>query len=187
MGPPLPSLEALHTTNISCACIMEYFDSCTTVHRGCHSHLWTTNYPATNDNFLHTIFGNITQWFDIYCCISAAYLLHLCQQPRRRLWCNPKQLGKKIIHLVLIVAILGLIITLLALYELMLIVQHIETGVKGILLPLLPSFPLSALGWYLKKRSQKNAANGNAVEQMAEEQQSINMSDYSGDEEPLPL
>ena len=70
----------------------------------------------------------------------------------------------------------------------MLIVQvHIETGVKGILLALLPSFPLSALGWYLKKRSQKNAANGNAVEQMAEEQQSINMSDYSGDEEPLPL
>ena len=40
-----------------------------------------------------------------------------------------KHFGKKIIHFVLIVAILGLIITLLALYELMLIVQvHIETA-----------------------------------------------------------
>ena len=122
---------------------------------------------------------------------TAAYLLHHCQQPRRRLWCNPKHFGKKIIHLILIVSILGLIITLLALYEVMLMVQvHIETGLKGILLALLPSFPLSALGWYLKRRSQKKAtktSNGNTVEQMAEEQQSINMSEYSKDEEPLPL
>ena len=88
----------------------------------------------------------------------AAYLLHHCQRPRRRMWCNPKHFGKKFIHLVLIVATLGLIITLLALYELMLIAQvHIETGVKGILLSLLPSFPLSALGWYLQRRSQKKA------------------------------
>ena len=67
---------------------------------------------------------------------------------------------------------------------------HIETGLKGILLALLPSFPLSAVGWYLKRRSQKKAtktSNGNTVEQMAEEQQSINMSEYSKDEEPLPL
>ena len=83
---------------------------------------------------------------------TAACLLHHCQQPRRRLWCNPKHFGKKIIHFILIVAILGLIITLLALYEVMLIVQvRIDTGLKGILLALLPSFPLSALGWYLKK------------------------------------
>ena len=32
---------------------------------------------------------------------------------------------------------------------------QIETGVKGIVLSLLPSLPLSALGWYLKKRSQR--------------------------------
>ena len=90
---------------------------------------------------------------------TAAYLLHLCQQPRRRLWCNPKQLGKKIIHFILIVAILGLIITLLALYEVMLIVQvRIDTGLKGILLALLPSFPLSALGWYLKKSLRRRQA-----------------------------
>ena len=122
---------------------------------------------------------------------TAAYLLHHCQQSTRRLWCNPKHLGKKFVHLVLIVAILGLIITLLALYELMLIGQvQIETGIKGILLSLLPSFPLSALGWYLKRRSQKKASktsNEKTLEQMAEEQQSINMSEYSKDEEPLPL
>ena len=74
----------------------------------------------------------------------------------------------------LIVATLGLLITLLALYELMLIIQvHIETGIKGILLSLLPSFPLSALGWYLKRRSQEKAgkiSNGQTLEQMAEEQ-----------------
>ena len=67
---------------------------------------------------------------------------------------------------------------------------HIETGVKGILLSLLPSFPLSALGWYLKRRSQKTdkSSNGQTLEQTAEEQQSINnMSEYSREEEPLPL
>ena len=38
----------------------------------------------------------------------------------------------------------------------MLLVQvHIETGVKGIVLSLLPSFPLPVLGWYLKRRSQR--------------------------------
>ena len=117
---------------------------------------------------------------------AAAYLLHFCQWSKRRLCCNPKHLGKKIIHLILIVAILGLIITLLALYDI--IVQvHIETGLNGVLLALLPSFPLSAVGWYLKKRSQMKTANGNTLEQMAEEQQMINMSEYSKDEEPLPL
>ena len=118
----------------------------------------------------------------------AAYLLHHCQRPRRRLWCNPKHFGKKFIHFVF--ATLGLLITLLALYELMLKMQvHIETGVKGILLSLLPSFPLSALGWDLKRRSQKTdkSSNGQTLEQTAEEQQSINMSEYSREEEPLPL
>ena len=91
---------------------------------------------------------------------TASYLLHHCQQSRRRLWCHPKHFGMKFIHLVLIVALLGLLITLLVLYELMLKMQvHIETGIKGILLSLLPSFPLSALGRYLKRRSQKKAGN----------------------------
>ena len=46
----------------------------------------------------------------------------------------------------------GTIITLLGLYELMLLEQvQIETGIKEILLSLLPSFLLSALGWYLKR------------------------------------
>ena len=47
---------------------------------------------------------------------------------------------------------------LLVLYEVMLLVQvHIETGVKGIVLSLLPSFPLPVLGWYLKRRSQRRS------------------------------
>ena len=90
----------------------------------------------------------------------------------------------------MIVALLGLLITLLGLYELMLLEQvQIGTGIKEILLSLLPSFPLSALGWYLKRRSQKKAtksSNGETMEQTAEEQ-SINMSEYSRDEEHLPL
>ena len=51
---------------------------------------------------------------------TASYLLHHCQRPRRRLWYSPKRFGIKFIHFVLIVATLGLLITLLALYELML-------------------------------------------------------------------
>ena len=44
------------------------------------------------------------------------------------------------------------------LYEIILLAEvHIETGVKGIVLPLLPSFPLSALGWYLRRRSQRRS------------------------------
>ena len=59
-------------------------------------------------------------------------------------------------HSVAITATIGLILTLVVLYEVMLLVQvQIETGVKGVFLSLLPSLPLSALGWYLKKRSQE--------------------------------
>ena len=62
------------------------------------------------------------------------------------------------LHSVVITATIGLTVTLLALYELMLLVQvQIETGVKEIVLSLLPSFPLSALGWYVKKRSQRRS------------------------------
>ena len=57
-------------------------------------------------------------------------------------------------HLVVIMAVSGLTMMLLTLYELTVQAQ-IETGVKGIVLSLLPSFPLSALGWYLKKMSQR--------------------------------
>ena len=32
---------------------------------------------------------------------TASYLLHHCQRPRRRIWCNPKHFGKKLIHFVL--------------------------------------------------------------------------------------
>ena len=61
-------------------------------------------------------------------------------------------------QLVASLAVLGLIMTLLVLHEVMLSVQvEIGTGIKGLLLSLLPSFPLSALGWYLRRRSQKKA------------------------------
>jgi len=62
------------------------------------------------------------------------------------------------LHFVAITATVGLVATLLVLYELMLLVQvQIETGVKGIVLSLLPPFPLSALGWYVKKRSWRRS------------------------------
>ena len=94
----------------------------------------------------------------------------------------------------MIVAILGLIITLLALYELMLLVQaRIEIGVKGILLALLPSFPLPAIGWYLKRKSQRRAgadADEEHVELITEQQQPSNAvenNDSNIDERPWPL
>jgi len=71
------------------------------------------------------------------------------------------------LHTVVITASIGLILSLLVLYELMLLVQvQIETGVKGLVLSLLPSFPLSALGWYLKKRSQKRSVKDPEEEQL---------------------
>ena len=95
----------------------------------------------------------------------------------------------------MIVAILGLIVTLLAVYELMLLVQaHIETGVKGIVLSLLPSFPLSRVGWYLKRRYQRRAATDldeGHVELITEEQRPSNVvqtnNDGNTDESLLPL
>ena len=67
MGPPLSFLQVLPAANISCACIVEYIHNGATVHHGCYSHLWTTNYPATIDYLLPIIFCNITLWLDIYC------------------------------------------------------------------------------------------------------------------------
>ena len=127
--------------------------------------------------------------------IIVAYVLYWCQQSRmRRGCCNVRYCGRIFVQLVVIVAILGLIITLLALYELMLLVQaRIETGVKGILLALLPSFPLPALGWYLKRRSQRRAAadvDEEHVELITEQRQPSNVvenDDSNIDERPLPL
>ena len=49
---------------------------------------------------------------------------------------------------------------LIVLYEGMLLVQvQVGSGVKGLFFSLLPSLPLSVIGWYLKRRSQKKAVN----------------------------
>ena len=88
----------------------------------------------------------------------AAYLLYHCQQPRRKICCKKTNCRLKSVELFVMIVVLGLIMTLLISYELMLMMQvEVGTGIKGLLLSLLPSFPLSALGWYLKRRSQKKA------------------------------
>ena len=78
------------------------------------------------------------------------------------------------VQLFVMIAILGLIIALLALYEVMLLVQvQVGSGVKGLALSLLPSLPLSAVGWYLKRRSQRkieNNADNEAPQLMVDEQ-----------------
>ena len=124
--------------------------------------------------------------------LAAAYLLFNCQQSRRRrVYCNARQCGQKVLKLFVMIATLGLIITLLTLYELLLTVQvRFEIGVKGIILALLPSFPLSALGWYVKRRSQMKAKkhpNGDSLQQLAAKQETTILTDTHIDEEPLPL
>ena len=121
--------------------------------------------------------------------LNVAYLLYHCQQPRRRRVCgSAKYFGQKFIQLVVMIAILGLITTLLALYEVILLVQaQAGTGVKGLLLSLLPSFPLSAIGWYLKRRSQRKAENygeRGTPGLMVDEQPSMHMFENS---RPLPV
>jgi len=94
------------------------------------------------------------------------------------------------LYSVVITATIGLILALLALYELMLLVQvQIETGVKGIVLSLLPSFPLSALGWYVKKRSQRRSKtdSGEKMLQLIPEEHSSGMIEITNDEDSLPL
>ena len=80
---------------------------------------------------------------------------------------------------------------LLAIYELLLIVQvQFEVGVKGIILALLPSFPLSALGWYVKRRLQmkaKKCLNGDSLQLLTEKQETTILTDTNIDEEPLLL
>ena len=121
--------------------------------------------------------------------VIIAYLLYRCQPPRwRRVCCNAKRCGLIFVQLFVMIAIPGLIIALLALYEVMLLVQvEIGTGVKGLLFSLLPSFPLSAIGWYLKRRSQKKATNNADSETpqlMVDEQLSIHIFENS---RPLPV
>ena len=80
----------------------------------------------------------------------------------------------------------------IALYELMLVAQvQVETGITGIVLYLLPSLPLSALGWYVKRRYQRAVIDEcSETSQSSEEQQSTNVTIQSieaEDEKPLPL
>ena len=81
----------------------------------------------------------------------------------------------KSVQLLVMMEILGLIMTLLMSYELLLMMQaEVGTGIKGLLLSLLPSFPLSAIGLYLKRRSQKKAEqtlNSKTLQLMTEQQQ----------------
>ena len=68
--------------------------------------------------------------------------------------------------------------------------DHSETSwLRGIALSLLPSFPLSALGWYYKRKSQKitnKSVKDETMQQVYEEQQNTKMTGKSG-EEVLPL
>ena len=118
-----------------------------------------------------------------------AYLLYHCQQPRRRrVFCNAKHCGLKFVQIFVMIAIPGLIIALLVLYEVMLVVQvQVGSGVKGLALSLLPSLPLSAIGWYLKRRSQRkieNNVDSETPQGMVDEQLSMHMFENS---KPLPV
>jgi len=120
-----------------------------------------------------------------------ACMLYQCHNPgKRNIQNNMRCCGSLCLHSVVISASIGLILALLALYEVMLLVQvQIETGVKGIVLSLLPSFPLSALGWYMKKRSQRRSKT-DSDEQMLQlnpEERSSGMIDITNDEDSLPL
>ena len=113
-----------------------------------------------------------------------AYLLHLCLQSNRKLCYSAKQCGTTFLHLVVIIVVSGLTMILLILYELTAQAQ-IKTGVKGIVLFLLPSFPLSALGGYLKKRSQESPDP--TPQTMTDKQQDMFMFEKCSDEKLLPV
>ena len=125
--------------------------------------------------------------------LIVAYLVYQCQSPRRRVCCSVRHCGSIFVHITVIISAVGLIIMLLWVYELMLIAQVTETGITGIVLSLLPSLPLSALGWYVKRRYQRAVTNEcSETSQSSEEQQptndTIQSSDmHSEDENPLPL
>ena len=88
----------------------------------------------------------------------AAYLLYQCQRQSsgRNTQSSVRCCGSMCLHFVVITASIGLILALLILYEVMLLVQvHIETGVKGIVLSLLPSFPLPVLRKKISERKSE--------------------------------
>ena len=125
--------------------------------------------------------------------LIVGYLMYQCQSPRRRVCCSVRHCGRIIVHITVIISAVGLIIMLLMLYEMMLIAQVTETGITGIVLSLLPSLPLSALGWYVKRRSQRAVISEcSEMSQSSEEQQPTNVTIQSSDkqsedENPLPL
>ena len=96
--------------------------------------------------------------------LIAAYLMYQCQSPRRRVCCSVRHCGSIFVHITVIISAVGLIVMLLWVYELMLIAQVTETGITGIVLSLLPSLPLSALGWYVKRRTQRAVINEQRVQ-----------------------
>ena len=125
-----------------------------------------------------------------YITFIAAYLLCSCWQPSRRVCMIGMHWGTTFVHFAVLILVLGLIVTLITLYELLLTAQaQIETGLKGIVLSLLPSFPLSALGWYLKKKSQRRAGRSpdTPLQLMTEQQQPMLMFDNCSDEKLLPV
>ena len=125
--------------------------------------------------------------------LIVAYLMYQCQSPRkRRVCCSVRHCGSIFVHITMIISAVGLIVTLLTLYEMILVVQvQVETGITRFVLSLLPSLPLSALGWYVRRRSQRAVTNEcSETSQSSEEQQSTNQSCsdmHSEDENPLPL
>lgn len=85
--------------------------------------------------------------------LIVAYLMYQCRHSE--VCCNASNCLTTLVYFVLISAIMGLIIAIFALYETVLIVQaEIGTGVKGLVLSLLPLLPLSAIGWYIIQRCQ---------------------------------
>ena len=89
--------------------------------------------------------------------LIVAYIMYQCQQSRwRQVCCNPIHCVETFVNFVIISAVLGLIVAIFALYETILLVEaQIGTGVKGLVFSLLPLLPLSAIGWYIKRRCQR--------------------------------
>ena len=125
--------------------------------------------------------------------LDVAYLMYRCQKPRRRkCYCTIRHCGCMVVHFTMIISAVGLIVMVIALYELMLVAQvQVETGITGIVLFLLSSLPLSVLGWYVKRRYQRAVTNEcSETSQSCEEQQPTNVTIQTSDtedENPLPL
>ena len=121
--------------------------------------------------------------------LVVACILYQCQKLRRNFQSNARCCGSMCLYFVVIITTIGLILTLLALYEVMLLVQvQIETGVKGIVLSLLPSIPLSALGWYVKRRSQRRSkTDSDEMLQLTPEECSSCTIEMTNSEDSLPL